>query len=93
VGGHWQNRQRTTCAACPCVSVVVMISLLLVVNDLLTDYFIPSVCSFLNIQQEDWELDSEFHWQGGGGWNGWREVNIGDWSDSDCESEDSGVDF
>lgn len=40
---------------------------------------------------QTWTQSGDFVW--GGGWNGWREVNIRGWDDVvDCDSEDSGVD-
>lgn len=77
-----------------------MISLTLVAYDFI-QYVGERISGFIGLNDLDYG-DEESEWEfrfGGGGWNGWREIDIGDWDnilldiedDIRSESGDSGV--
>lgn len=68
-----------------------MISLLVVVHSA-----VMYVINYFNNDMNDHEDDDvesvdSWEWRGGGGWNGWREVELGEEWDSESEESDSGV--
>lgn len=79
-----------------CQAVFTMLSLMLAIHDFMSTYLYVKIGRFLNLEEYcDDDSDSEFEFRfGGGGWNGWNEVDIGDWDDVVVsDSEDSGVEL